>query len=149
MNFIQYLNFSNRKLWQAITKIRINEHKLPIETGRYENKNMSLITSKTKEISSARKKLSPPFFNNWKSTNKISNEEFCRATLSFQNDDITPRVGLIYIYIYIYYIYIYIHTYIHTYIWTHTLKIFFNCSNYSCYFFFCCCPQGIILYTWL
>ena len=36
-----------------------------------------------------------PFFYNWKGTNKISNEERCRAILSCQNDDITPQVGLL------------------------------------------------------
>ena len=37
--FEQYLNLSDTKLRQAITKIRISVHKFPIETRRYENKN--------------------------------------------------------------------------------------------------------------
>ena len=37
--FENYLNESNPKLRQAITKIRISAHKFPIEAGRFENKN--------------------------------------------------------------------------------------------------------------
>ena len=36
--FEQYLNLSNPKPRQSITKPRISAHKFPIETGRFENK---------------------------------------------------------------------------------------------------------------
>ena len=39
--FENYLNESNPKLRQVITKIRINAHKFPTETGRFENKNQT------------------------------------------------------------------------------------------------------------
>ena len=93
-------------------KVRISAHKFHIETGPYENKNLTerlcplhcediadechyLIPCKSKEISSLRSKFITPFFQNWKGTNKIFNEDFCRAILSCQNDDITPQVGLL------------------------------------------------------
>ena len=83
----------------------------PIETGWYEKKNpkihfapcpveilvMSATTLspvKAKRMSSVRSKFITQFFHNWKGTNKISNEELCRAILSCQNDDITSQVGL-------------------------------------------------------
>ena len=110
--FEQYLNLRNPKLWQTINKIRVSAHKFPIETGQCENKNsaerfcplccenigdecLSLITCKSKEIFSVINKIITPFFHNWKGTNKISNEEFCRAILSCQNDDIASHVGLL------------------------------------------------------
>ena len=39
--FENYLNESNPKLRQAITKSRISAHKFPIKTGRFENKNQT------------------------------------------------------------------------------------------------------------
>ena len=99
---MQYLNLSNPKLQQAVTKTRISAHKFPRETGWYENENVTekwttepfccedigdechyLITFKGKEI------------YNWKGTNKIINEQFCRATLSCQNGNITLQTGLL------------------------------------------------------
>ena len=79
-SFEQYLNLSNPKLRQVITKIRISAHKFPTETERYENKNPTerlcllccedsgygcyyLITCKSKEISSVRNKFITPFFS--------------------------------------------------------------------------------------
>ena len=110
-DFEQYLKLSSPKLRQAITKIRISAHKFPIETGWYEKKIQqihfapcpveilvmsatTLSPVKTKRMSSVRSKFITPFFHNWKGTNKISNEELCRAILSCQNDDITSQVGL-------------------------------------------------------
>ena len=111
---MQYLNLSNPKLQQAVTKIRISAHKFPRKTGWYENKNVTqkwtteplccedigdechyLITIKGKEIYSVRNKFITPFFHNWKGTNKFHNEQFCRATLSYQNGNITPQTGLL------------------------------------------------------
>ena len=110
--FEQYLNLSNPKLQQAITKIKISAYKFPIETGRNENKNPTeklcplccevigdechyLIACKSKEMSSLRNKFITPFFYNWKVINKISTEEFCRAILSCQNDETKLQVGLL------------------------------------------------------
>ena len=39
--FGNYLNESNPKLHQAITKIRISAHKFPIETSGFENENQT------------------------------------------------------------------------------------------------------------
>ena len=39
--FETYLTLSNPKLRQAITKLQISAHKLPIETGRYDQKTQS------------------------------------------------------------------------------------------------------------
>ena len=39
--FENYLNESKTKLRQVITKIRINAHKFPIETGYFEKKNQT------------------------------------------------------------------------------------------------------------
>ena len=36
--FEQYINLSNHKLRQSITKLRISAHKFPIEIRRFENK---------------------------------------------------------------------------------------------------------------
>ena len=36
-----------------------------------------------------------PFYKNWKGLDKLSSENFCRAILSGQNDDMLFEVGLL------------------------------------------------------
>ena len=36
-----------------------------------------------------------PFYKNWKGLEKMSTENFCRANLSGQNDDMLHEVGLL------------------------------------------------------
>ena len=76
------LNESNRKLRQAIIKIRISTNKFPIETGRFENKNQMdricpfccedsrnehyyLIGCKNKAAWKTRYEFLKPFYNRW------------------------------------------------------------------------------------
>ena len=102
--FQNYLNESNPKLRQAITKIRISAHKFPFETGRFENKTQTnricplccegignelhyLIECKNKAITKTRSEFLKLFYNRWKRIQKLSQEEFCKAILACQNDD--------------------------------------------------------------
>ena len=110
--FENYLNESNPKLHHAITKIKISAHKFPIETGRFENKNQTdricpfcregirnelhyLIECKNKAITKTRSKFLKPFYNRWKGIQKLSPEEFCKAILACQNDDMITETGIL------------------------------------------------------
>ena len=112
LGFENYLNESNPKLHQAITKIRISAHKFPIETGRFENKNQTdricplycdgigneihyLIECKNKAIIKTRSKFLKTFYNRWKGIQKLSQEEFCKAILPCQNDDMITETGIL------------------------------------------------------
>ena len=100
-----YLILNNPKLWQAITKLRINAHKLPIETGRYDQKTQMericplccegisnethhIFECQSKEMIKVWNECLEPFHKNWKILDKLSTENFCRAILSGQNDDL-------------------------------------------------------------
>ena len=101
--FEQYLNLSNPKLWQSITKLRISAHKFLIETGRFENKASAERTCplycdgigdvchyicNNEEIKKVRHELMMLFYQNWKGIEKLSNEELCKAILSCQNEEL-------------------------------------------------------------
>ena len=94
------------------TKIRITGHKFPIETGCFENKNQTdricplccegignklhyLIECKNKAITKARSEFLKPFYNRWKCIKKLSQEEFCRANLACQNDDMITETEIL------------------------------------------------------
>ena len=110
--FENYLNESNLKLRQAITKIRISAHKFPTETVRFENKNQTdrtcplgcegirnelhyLIECKNKAITKTRSEFLKPFYIRWKDIQKLSQKEFCKATLACQNDDMITDTGIL------------------------------------------------------
>ena len=110
--FENYLNESNPKLCQAITKIRISAHNFPIETGRFENKNQTnricplccegignelhyLIECKNKAVTKTRSEFLKPFYNRWKDMQKLSLEEFCKTILACQNDDMVTETGIL------------------------------------------------------
>ena len=107
-----YLTLSNPKPRQAITKLRISAHKLPIETGRYDQKTQMericllsceaignethyIFECKNKEMIKVRNECMEPFYKNWKGLEKLSTENFCRAILSGRNDDLLYEVGLL------------------------------------------------------
>ena len=111
-SFETYLTLSNPKLRQTITKLRISAHKLPIETGRYDQKTQSericplcceeignvihyIFECKNKEMIKIRNEFMEPFYKNWKGLEKLPTENFCRAILSDQNDDMLYEVGLL------------------------------------------------------
>ena len=48
---------------------------------------------KNKEMTKVRNECIEPFYQNW----KTSTENFCRAILSGQNDDLLYKVGLLYL----------------------------------------------------
>ena len=105
-----YFNLSNPKLGQSITKLRISAHKFPTEIGLFENKAPAericpsccegigdvchyLTQCNNEEIKKVRHELMMPFYQSWKGIEKLSNEEFCRAMLSCQNEDLLVEIG--------------------------------------------------------
>ena len=112
--FEQYLNLSNPKLKQSITKLRISAHKFPIKIGRFENKSPAericplccegtgdvchyFTQCNNEEIKKVRHELMMPFYQNWKGIEKLSNEELCSAILSCQNEDLLVEIGMLYL----------------------------------------------------
>ena len=112
--FEQYLDLSNPKLRQSITKLGISAHKFPIEIGRPENKAPAericplccegigdvfhyLTQCNREEIKEERHELMMLFYQNWKGIEKLSNKELCRAILSCQNEDLLVQIGILYL----------------------------------------------------
>ena len=110
--FENYLNETNSKLRQAMTKIRISAHKFPVETGRFENKSLQdricplccdgigdethyLLECKNKEITKTRSQFIKPFHNKWKGIEKLTKHQFCMAILACQNNDMITETGLL------------------------------------------------------
>ena len=110
--FETYLTLNNLKLRQAITNLPISAHKLPIETGCYDQKTHTericplccerignethyIFECKNKEMIKVRNECMEPFYKNWKGLEKLSTENFCRVILSGQNDDMIYEVGLL------------------------------------------------------
>lgn len=108
--FESYLNMENSNLRKAITKFRISAHKFPIETGRYEKKAPNdricplccdsigdevhyLIECNNDTIAATRAKFLEPFTRKWKGLDKITSEDFCKAILSCQNNDMLTEIG--------------------------------------------------------
>ena len=88
----------------------MSAHKFLIETGRIENKNQTdrkcplccvgignelhyLIECKNKAITKTRSEYLKPFYNRWKSIQKLTQVEFCKAILTSQNDDMITETG--------------------------------------------------------
>ena len=86
--FETYLTLNSPKLRQAITKLRITAHKLPIETGRYDQKTQIegicplccegidnethyIFECKNKEMIKVRNECLEPFYKNWKGLEKL------------------------------------------------------------------------------
>ena len=107
-----YLNLSNPKLRQAITKLRISAHRFPIETGRFENKPLTericplccedigdichyLTQCTNEEMKNVRSKLLKLFKLKWRGIEKLSKDQLCKAILSCQNEDILIEIGLL------------------------------------------------------
>ena len=110
--FEQYLNLSNPKLRQSITKLRISAYKFPIEIGHFENKALVericllycegigdkchyLTQCNNEEKKKVRHELMMPFYQNWKGIEKLSYKELCRAILSCQNEDLLVEIGML------------------------------------------------------
>ena len=87
-----YLSLNNPKLQQAITKLRISAHKLPIETGRYDQKTQMqricplcsegignethyTFECKNKEMIKVLNECMEPFYKNWKGLEKLSTDQ--------------------------------------------------------------------------
>ena len=111
-SFENYLNESNPKLRQAITKSSISVHKFPIETGRFGNKKQTdrlctlcregignelhyLIECKNKINTKNRSEFLTPFYNRWKDIQKLSQKKFCKAILACKNDDMMTETGIL------------------------------------------------------
>ena len=109
--FETYLALNNTKLRQGITKLRIT-HKLPIETGRCDQKTQMqricplccegignethyISECKNNEMIKVSNEYTETFYKNWKGLEKLSTENFCRAILSGQTDDLLYEVGLL------------------------------------------------------
>ena len=110
--FENYLNLPNKKLRQAITKLRISAHKFPIETGRFDYRKgtericplccdgtgdeMHYLTQcQHSIIFRTRVEVLEPFHKKWKGIHKITQIEFSNAISAFQNDDILSETGLL------------------------------------------------------
>ena len=111
-DFANYLNESNPKLHQRIKKFRVSARKFPIETGRFENKNQTnricplryegigielhyLIECKNKAITKTRSEFLKPFYNRWKCIQNLPQEEFCKAIIACQNDEMITETGIL------------------------------------------------------
>ena len=111
-SFENYLNESNPKLRQAITKSSISVHKFPIETGSFGNKKQTdrlctlcregignelhyLIECKNKTNTKTRSEFLTPFYNRWKDIQKLSQEKLFKAILTCQNDDMMTETGIL------------------------------------------------------
>ena len=107
-----YLTLNKPKLRKAITKLRISAHKLPIETGRYDQKTQTericllccegignethyIFECKNKEMIKVGNECMETFYKNWKGLEKSSTKNFCRAMLSGQNYDLFYEVGFL------------------------------------------------------
>ena len=110
--FESYLNLPNKKLRQAITKLRISAHKFPIETGRFDYRKgtericplccdgigdeMHYLTQcQNSIISRTRVELLEPFHKKWKGIYKPTQIELTNAILTCQNDDMLSETGLL------------------------------------------------------
>ena len=108
--FENYLNLPNKKLRQAITKLRISAHKFPIETGRFDYRKgtericplccdgigdeMHYLTQcQNSIISRTRVKLLGPFHKKWNGILKLTQTELTNAILVCQNDDTLSETG--------------------------------------------------------
>ena len=94
--FEEYLDLSNPKLRQSISKLTISAHKFPIAIGRFENKGPArricplrcegigdlchyLTQCNREEIKKVRHELTMHLYQNWKGIEKLSNKELCRS----------------------------------------------------------------------
>ena len=110
--FENYLNLPNKKLCQAITKLRISAHKFPIETGRFDYRKRTerifslccdsigdevhyLTQCQNSIISRVRVKLLEPFHKKWKGIHKLTQIELTNAILTCQNDDMLSETRLL------------------------------------------------------
>ena len=110
--FENYLNLPNKKLCQAITKLRISAHKFPIETGRFDYRmwterichlccdgirdEMHCLTQfQNSTISRTRVELLEPFHKKWKGIHKLTQIKLTKAILACQNDDMLSETGLL------------------------------------------------------
>ena len=110
--FENYLNLPNKKLRQAITKLRISAHKFPIETGRFDYRKRTericplccdgigdemhyLTQCQNSIISRTRVELLEPFHKKWKGIHKLTQIELPNAILACQNDDMLSETGLL------------------------------------------------------
>ena len=110
--FESYLNLPNKKLRQAITKLRISAHKFPIETGRFDYRKRTericplccdgigdemhyLTQCQNSIISRTRVELLEPFHKKWKGIHKLTQIELTNAILACQNDDMLSETGLL------------------------------------------------------
>ena len=108
--FENYLNLPNKKLCQAITKLRISAHKFPIETGRFDYRmrtericplccdgigdEMHYLTQcQNSIISRTRVKLLGPFHKTLNGILKLTQAELTNAILVCQNDDTLSETG--------------------------------------------------------
>ena len=90
----------------------MHAHKFPIETGCFGNKNQTnricplccvgignelhyLIECKNKAITKTQSEFLKPFYNSWKGIQKLSREEFGKAILACQNDDMIIETGIL------------------------------------------------------
>ena len=98
--FENYLNLPNKKLRQAITKLRISAHKFPIETGRFDYRKRTericplccdgigdemryLTPCQNSIISRTRVELLEPFHKKWKGIHKLTQIELTKAILAW------------------------------------------------------------------
>ena len=99
--FENYLNLSNQKLHQPITKLRISAHKFPIEPGCFEYRKQTerlcllccdgigdeihyLTQCQNSEISRTRDELLDPFHKKWKGIHKLTQTEFINIVWHFK-----------------------------------------------------------------
>ena len=54
-----------------------------------------LIECKNKAITKATSDFLKPFYNRWKGIQKLSQKEFCKAILAYQNDDMITVTGIL------------------------------------------------------
>ena len=110
--FENYLNLPNKKLRQAITKLRTSAHKFTIETGRFDYRKRNekicpfccdgngeemhyLTQCQNSIISRTRAELLETFHKNRKCIHKLTQTELTNAILACQNDDMLSETGLL------------------------------------------------------
>ena len=110
--FENYLNLPNKNVRQAVTKLRISAHKLPIETGRFDYRKRTericslccdgigdemhyLTQCQNSIISRTRAELLESFHKKWKGILKLTQIELTKAIFACQNDNMLSETGLL------------------------------------------------------
>ena len=110
--FENYLNLPNKKLCQAVTKLRISAHKFPVETGHFDCRKQNerirplccdgngeemhyLTQCQNSIISRTRAELLETFHKNRKCIHKLTQTELTNAILACQNDGMLSETGLL------------------------------------------------------